>query len=61
VNPPETGLAIDPHDTRATAQALIRLLSAGAEWNQWSENARARYASRFTSEHFQNRLLEAMD
>jgi phosphatidylinositol alpha-1,6-mannosyltransferase len=60
VNPPEAGLAVDPADTNALAEAFIRLLTPGSEWEAWSRQARARYESNFTAAHFQQRLLKAL-
>jgi phosphatidyl-myo-inositol dimannoside synthase len=60
VNPPEAGLAIDPDDSRATADAIGRMLTAGTEWEQWSRRARSRYEARFTREHFHQRLVTAL-
>jgi phosphatidylinositol alpha-1,6-mannosyltransferase len=60
VNPPEAGLAVDPDDPRELAEAIHRLLTPGAEWDEWSARARARYEARFTAAHFQNRLLAAL-
>src|SRR5205085_5079864 len=53
LNPPEAGLAVDPDDRVAVSDAIVRLLTAGAEWDRWSTGARARYASQFTAAHFQ--------
>lgn len=61
VNPPEAGLAADPEDPRALAEAVCRLLTPGAEWEAWSRQARARYEARFTARHFQERLLAALE
>jgi phosphatidylinositol alpha-1,6-mannosyltransferase len=60
VNPPETGLAVDPADLGSLANTVCRLLADGSEWDQWSQAARRRHESRFTSEHFKRRLVEAM-
>jgi phosphatidylinositol alpha-1,6-mannosyltransferase len=60
VNPPEAGLAVDPTDSHALADALCRLLTPGQEWERWSENARRRYEQNFTEEHFRVRLLDAV-
>lgn len=61
VNPPEAGLAVNPDDLQDVTDASCRLLSMGAEWEQWSEQARIRYEARFTAEHFQSRLAAALD
>jgi len=60
VNPPEAGLAVNPADRSAIVAALRRLLSAGPEWAQWSQQARHRYESGFTARHFQERLRRAL-
>jgi glycosyltransferase involved in cell wall biosynthesis len=60
VNPPEAGLAADPGDPLALAEAVCRLLTPGAEWDRWSAQARLRYERRFTARHFQERLLQSL-
>jgi len=60
VGPPQAGIAIDPGDTGTLAAALIRLLTPGQEWQQWSAEAQRRYESTFTAAHFQSRLLNAL-
>jgi phosphatidylinositol alpha-1,6-mannosyltransferase len=60
VVPPEAGLAADPQDPVALASATARLLATGTEWNQWSEQARRRYACHFTAARFQTRLLDSL-
>lgn len=60
VNPPEAGLAVDPRRPQEVADALVRLLTPGPEWDRWSEAGRARYASRYTGEHFERRLMDAL-
>jgi glycosyltransferase involved in cell wall biosynthesis len=60
VNPPEGGLAVNPADRQAVADAVSRLISTGDEWERWSEQARRRYESNFTAAHFQRRLLAAL-
>ena len=60
VNPPEAGLAADPAKLDEMADAMIRLLTAGEEWDRWSARAKARYDSRFTARHFGDRLVEAL-
>ena len=60
VNPPEAGLAVAPSDRQAVADALVRLLSAGAEWDLWSRQSEERYRSHFTEAHFQTRLIRAL-
>lgn len=60
VRPPRAGLAADPRDRRALADALRRLLSSGSEWDQWSRQARELYRERFTAAKFQQRLVAAV-
>ena len=60
VKPPEAGLAVDPDEPRALAEALCRLLRPGPEWERWSRQAQARYEACFTARHFQDRLLSAL-
>jgi phosphatidylinositol alpha-1,6-mannosyltransferase len=60
VNPPVAGLAADPGDAAPLSDALVRLLTAGPEWDRWSANAKALYESRFTAAHFEERLLQAL-
>lgn len=60
VNPPEAGLAVTPDNLEELSEATCRLLSAGAEWDRWSEQARRRYEARFTAKQFQSRLLAAL-
>jgi phosphatidylinositol alpha-1,6-mannosyltransferase len=60
VNPPEAGLAADPRDPHALADAICRLLAPGPEWARWSLQARRRYESYFTARHFQERLVQAL-
>ena len=38
----EAGLAVDPSDVAQLAASLVRALTAGSEWNAWSQVARAR-------------------
>jgi phosphatidyl-myo-inositol dimannoside synthase len=59
INPPEAGLAADPRNPEALAEATCRLLSHGPEWQGWSERARWRYQSQFTEAAFAQRLLTA--
>jgi phosphatidylinositol alpha-1,6-mannosyltransferase len=49
VDPPHAGLAADPADTRALADAMTKLLRGGAEWKQMSQAARRRYSENFTA------------
>lgn len=60
VNPPEAGLASNPADQKELADGLLRLLSDGPEWQQWSIQARRRYENNYTAGHFQERLLTAL-
>jgi phosphatidylinositol alpha-1,6-mannosyltransferase len=57
VNPPEAGLAVDPANAPALAEAIGRLLMPGPEWDRWSIQARRRYEEQFTAEHFRRRLI----
>jgi phosphatidyl-myo-inositol dimannoside synthase len=61
VAPPEAGLAVDPDRLEELADALVRLLSSGPEWDCWSAAARARYERQFTADHYRQRLLSALD
>lgn len=60
VNPPEAGLAVDPDNPHAVAEAVHRMLTLGEEWTSWSGRARARYEDRFTTEQFHRRLVSAL-
>jgi glycosyltransferase involved in cell wall biosynthesis len=60
VNPPEAGLAVDPGNAEALAEAVVRLLSPGPDWDGWSARARQRYEGYFTAVHFQRRLVAAL-
>lgn len=60
VAPPEAGLAANPSDPAALADALCRLLTDGPEWAAWSAQARSRYERQFTARHFQARLNAAV-
>jgi phosphatidyl-myo-inositol dimannoside synthase len=60
VNPPEAGLAADPGNPQALSDAICRLITPGAEWEAWSEQARRRYEQYFTARHFQERLVRAL-
>jgi len=60
VNPPEAGLAANPDNPQQVADAVIRLLSCGPEWNRWSAQARHRYEHRFTAEQFHERMNAAL-
>jgi len=60
VNPPEAGLAVDPDDPSQVADAVHCLLTSGPQWEQWSARARSRYETRFTADHFGQRLTTAL-
>jgi phosphatidylinositol alpha-1,6-mannosyltransferase len=60
VCPPQAGIAVEPADTEALATALIRLLTPGTAWQQWSVDSQQRYESGFTAAHFQHRLVDAL-
>jgi len=60
INPPETGLSVDPDDPVAISDAVVRLLTPGAEWERWSADARLRYRSEFTAKRFEDRMLLAL-
>lgn len=60
VNPPEAGIAVDLADPAQIADATLRLLSPGPDWEQISARAKQRYESRFTAAHFERRLLSAL-
>jgi glycosyltransferase involved in cell wall biosynthesis len=51
---------VNPDDGQEIAVALCRLMTAGPEWERWSEQARRRYEDNYTAEHFQERLLAAL-
>ena len=61
VNPPECGLAVDPGDAGELTASLVRLLTPGRKWDEWSIRSRSRYESQFTARHFQARIVEAMN
>ena len=60
VRPPEAGLAVDPADGDALANALVRLLGAGDEWQRWSAAGRRLYETYFTAQHYQERLVRTL-
>lgn len=60
IDPPAAGLAADPGDREALARAVVRLLTNGTEWRQWSHQAYRRYNEQFTAQHFQKRLVGAL-
>ena len=61
VEPPKAGLAVDPADTSELGSALIRLLTPGPEWDQWSIQSRQHFEANFTAERFQSRLASALE
>jgi phosphatidylinositol alpha-1,6-mannosyltransferase len=58
--PPESGLATDPGNQTALADAVVQLLGSGCRWQSWSSNAKRRYEAEFTAAHFQRRLADAV-
>jgi glycosyltransferase involved in cell wall biosynthesis len=60
VNPPEAGLAVDTTNQLELIEALCKLLTPGAQWDDWSANARRRYDRLFTAAQFQARLAAAL-
>jgi phosphatidylinositol alpha-1,6-mannosyltransferase len=60
VNPPEAGVAVNPDDPAELTAAVIRLVSPGSEWDEWSVRARSRYEAQFTAAHFHRRLTHAL-
>jgi phosphatidylinositol alpha-1,6-mannosyltransferase len=60
VHPPEGGLAADPDNPQALADAVCRLIIPGSEWEYWSAQALGRYERHFTARHFQERLAKAL-
>ncbi|MEO2088768.1 MAG: glycosyltransferase family 4 protein, partial [Gemmataceae bacterium] len=60
VHPPGCGLAVDPTDPVGLADALVRLLTPGREWDEWSAAARRRYQAEFTEKAFHDRLRVAL-
>lgn len=61
VEPPKAGLAVDPANTSELGSALIRLLTPGPEWDQWSIHARQHFEANFTAKRFQSRLARALE
>ena len=51
------GVAVDPSDSYALTDALVRLLTDSPVWTAWSVNARQRYAARFTASAYQERII----
>jgi phosphatidylinositol alpha-1,6-mannosyltransferase len=60
VDAPSAGMAVNPADPHQIANAIIRMLTAGPEWDRWSVAARRRYESQFTATHFHRRLNMAL-
>jgi len=60
VNPPEAGLSVDPDNLEELTDAMVRLLTAGPEWDAWSRQARIRYEAQYTAYSFQKRLVLAL-
>lgn len=60
IHSPEAGLAVDPGNQAELAEAIVRLLTPGPEWNRMSEGARRRFERQFTARHFKERLKEAL-
>jgi len=60
IHPPEAGLAVNPDAPHEIADAVTRLLGPGDEWYQWSQQARRRYETQFTAQHFRDRLNAAL-
>jgi len=60
VGPPDTGLAADMDNQTHLADAVSMLLERDPQWELWAFKAKQRYNNRFTSAHFQKRLLEVV-
>lgn len=60
IAPPESGLAVEPGNQQALADAVRQLLGADCKWQTWSSDAKRRYEAEFTAAHFQRRLAEAL-
>jgi phosphatidylinositol alpha-1,6-mannosyltransferase len=60
IAPPQSGLAVEPGDAHALAEAVAELLKPDCRWQQWSANAKCRYEAEFTAAHFQQRLADAL-
>jgi phosphatidylinositol alpha-1,6-mannosyltransferase len=60
VNPPEAGLSVDLQDEASLVESILRLLSAGSEWDGMAGRAKQRYDASFTSRSFRQRLLQAL-
>jgi len=61
VDPPRHGLAVDPDDTASLAQAICRMLTNSVEWQAWSQQSRQRYEHYFSAQHYQQRLVAALN
>ena len=60
VEPGRCGLAVDPDNSEALADAIVRLLTPGDEWIRWSHAAKDRYDAFYTEERFTGRLVAAL-
>jgi phosphatidylinositol alpha-1,6-mannosyltransferase len=60
VNPPEAGLSIDLTNEVDVIDALLRMMSAGPEWDRMAAGAKRRYDAMFTGRQFQERLVAAL-
>jgi len=60
VDPPESGLSVNPEDRDALVEGLQRLLTRGKEWERWSRRARERYEKMFTESAFRRRFLRSL-
>ena len=60
VNPPECGLAVNVRDEESMVSAIVRLMTPGPEWDQWSRAAKVRYDNNYTALHFQQRMSKAL-
>src|SRR5580704_2284364 len=60
IEPPRSGLAVEPGNARALADAVAALLKPDCRWQQWFANAKCRYEAEFTAAHLQQRLADAL-
>jgi phosphatidylinositol alpha-1,6-mannosyltransferase len=60
VQPPQAGLAVDPGEPGTLADALVRLLGDGEEWQDWSRAGRRLYEAHFTARHYEERLVRTL-
>ncbi len=60
ISPPESGIAVEPGDQNALAEAVLQLLGTDCVWQTWSSNAKRRYEAEFTAAHFQRRFADAV-